>query len=103
MRTHYSPAAAAADDGWIAVVAAGKAVLVESPAVDERVDEVLEALESGGVVDALLGLLMSDGLSSMPEFAFAERDDSGAARVLVRGGVVARLNGIDYRGSDYST
>lgn len=95
---HYTPAAA----GWVALVSGRRAALLEGTTVDGRVDAVLEALDSEDAVGALLGLLMRDGLASMPGFAFAEGDDSGS-RILVRGAASAVLAGTEYRGADYST
>lgn len=95
---HYSPAA----DGWIAIVSGSRVAFLDGATESDRVDAVLDALGSDDAVDALLAVLLRDGLSAMPAFAFAEVDPTGV-RLLVRGDLTASVGGSEYRGSDYST
>ncbi|MFD1715770.1 FHA domain-containing protein [Amnibacterium flavum] len=94
----YTPAA----DGWLAVVSGRRAVLLDGAAADGSVDEILAALDTDDAVGSLLALLLRDGLGAMPAFGFAEVDDRGS-RVLVRGGVTARIGAADHLGTDYAT
>ncbi len=86
---HFQPASTA---GWLAVVAPSRLLVLGDLPDAGFADDAWRAIAGPGAFASLLDLMTRNGLAATPSFALAEWDaDSGAARIVVRGEVMVRV------------